>query len=74
MSWRIHQDESKFPPVRLLAWEMVLPYKHLHILDDDRRKVVEAEKFLVKAFSKQALAAAVKRLGLVGCQAEPWDG
>lgn len=64
MSWRIDRDESNYSSARKLAWEYVLPYKHIPILDSDEKAVDEMLRFLTKAFSPQALTAAVKRLNL----------
>jgi hypothetical protein len=64
MSWRININESNYSDARLLAWDKVLPYTHLPILDSDRKSVKELEAYLSETFSKQALKAAVKRKGL----------
>ncbi len=64
MGWRIDQNETNFSDAKLLAWDYVLPYKHLPILDNDYKNVKKIKEFLEKSFSKQALSTAVKRLNL----------
>lgn len=59
MPWRIHLDESKYTNAQIIAWEIVLPYKHIPIIKKDYFEVTElSEKF----FSKQALATTAKRI------------
>lgn len=62
--WRSHRNESKYSNAEKIAWEYVLPYKHLPIIDHDTQEANKLAAFLNKIFSKQALAAAVKRKGL----------
>lgn len=62
MVWRIDVDESKYSDAELIAWELVLPWKHLPILDSDRGKILEAKRVLEKIFSKGALAEAANKI------------
>lgn len=62
--WRIDRDESKYSDTRLLAWHWALPYQHLPIIDEDYELANKYEKLLTETFSKAAISAAVKRLGL----------
>jgi hypothetical protein len=61
---RCNKDESNFTDAQKIAWNHVLPYQHLCIVDYDEEKVRELVIMLNKTFSRQALAAAVKRLHL----------
>jgi len=60
--WRIHQDESNFSAADTIAWDFVLPFMHLPILDSDINEAKRLSKKLEKIFSKQALSAAAKRI------------
>ena len=46
MSWRIENKEENYSDAKLIAWEIVLPYRHLHILDSDEDKVKKVEERL----------------------------
>lgn len=60
--WRIERDESNYSPAKKIAWHMALPHKHVPIIETDTDRARDLERVLLKLFSKQALAAAAKRL------------
>ena len=62
MTWRSQKDESKYSPAAKIAWELVLPYKYLPILEDDEQSVGRMIPALNRLFSEQALMEAVKKL------------
>jgi hypothetical protein len=62
--WRIQRDESKFTNAQKLAWDIVLPYMYLYILDSDNAAAEKMVRYLNKTFSTKALSAAVKRATL----------
>ena len=62
MSWRIYQNEAAYPDARLIAWEIVLPYRHIHILDSDEDKVKELEVKLKELFTTYELHVVGKRI------------
>jgi hypothetical protein len=64
MSWRIHINEKNYSDAELLAWNYILPHKHIPVLNSDYTKVKELTCYLEKAFSRQALKSAIKRLGI----------
>ena len=59
MGYRIERDETKLSDAQLLAWEIVLPYKHVPIIDSDTTEANELTTFLNSVFSKKALKEAV---------------
>jgi hypothetical protein len=60
--YRCEQNETYFSDAERLAWEFVLPWKYIPILDTDRSKTAELAKFLSKSFSRQALKSAASKL------------
>jgi len=56
--WRIDRDESRLSDAELIAWEYVLPFKHILILEGDRDKAEKLSEFLSKTFPKQVLKKA----------------
>ena len=64
MTWRINTNESNYSDSELIAWNFVLPEKHLPIIDEDRAQVKKVKAFLESTFSKQAMSSAVKKLNL----------
>lgn len=62
MPWRIYLDESTHTNAQIIAWEIILPYKHIPIIEKDYFEVAELSKKLEKFFSKQALASTAKRI------------
>ena len=59
--WRCNRDESKFSPVEKIAWEYVLPYMHVPIIDSDEDQVRDLVKFLTNIFTTEELLAAYDR-------------
>lgn len=53
--WRSHRDESTFSYAELIAWEYVLPFKRLPILDSDREEARKLTTFLNEHFSSEEL-------------------
>lgn len=62
MSWRIYQNEDKYSDAELIAWEIVLPHRHLHILDSDRDQVKEVKDKLKELFTTYELHVVGKRI------------
>jgi hypothetical protein len=59
---RSNQDESKFSDAEKLAWEYILPFRHLFIMESERIAVKKLTLFLEKMFSKKALKTAVSKI------------
>jgi len=60
--WRIDKDESHLSDAEIIAWEYVLPFKYILILEGDRNKAEKLSEFLSKTFSKQVLKKIAMRI------------
>ena len=58
MTYRVDIDESNFSPAEVVAWEIVLPYKHLHVLSQDESEARELTGKLRSFFTEAALIEA----------------
>ena len=55
MTKRRDRHETNYRVEKKIAWEYVLPYKNIPILDSDRGEVYKLSKFLRDHFSDEAL-------------------
>ena len=62
MTWRSQRDESKFTNAEKIAWDFVLPYQHLYILDYDTNRANSLAKKLEKVFTEEALRDAAHQI------------
>ena len=62
MTWRIALNERDYTPAQVLAWEHILPQKHIPVLDEDFRRARELAAFLEKRFTPDALKDAAMGL------------
>ena len=61
MGYRSERDESHFTNAEMLAWEFVLPYRYVPILDSDTHSAEKLVIFLQSKFSRQALKLAANK-------------
>jgi hypothetical protein len=64
MPYSVHRDESNYSDAKLLAWEAVLPFMYLPILDSDTHRAKNMEDFMERAFTESAMNNAVTKLKL----------
>lgn len=60
--WRAHRPEGHFSDVKLLAWEWVVPYMHVSIINDDYIQVQKVTKKLEALFTHSQLKIAADRI------------
>jgi len=60
--WRCHTNESHYSDAAIVAWEFVLPYYHIPILDSDIQSVKKLATFLEKEIDTLALRKAAVRI------------
>lgn len=60
--YRSERDESRFTPAEVIAWEMVLPHRHVPVLPYDRERAEQLAKKLEQFFDAQALEDAAGRV------------
>ena len=61
-NYRANRDEAHFTPAQKVAWEYVLPYMYLPVIDSDIKKAQGLSEFLEKTFPEQALIDAAESL------------
>lgn len=59
--WRVDRDETSLTDAEKLAWDFILPYRHVPILDSDHDQAKRLAAYLNRCFTEQALKAAVER-------------